>query len=552
MRVTLSRVKLEVAVLITVLAVVFIPTGAWAQSTTTGAIAGSVKDASGGAMPGVTVGAESPALIEKLRAVVTDDHGEYKIVDLRPGIYSVTFSIAGFTTVRREGLELNTGVTLPVDAELTVASVAQMVTVTTATPVVDVENTNPQNVLTNSELTTVPQGGGIQGYTELTLGASQTGVPDVGGNKGEQITSIVTRDSRTNNDDELMDGMSWSSGQSTGGLGQRSYVINKISVQEMTISTGTAGADAGHPGANVNIVPRTGGDEFHGAINATAANRSFQMTNLDAALQARGLTSGQNIKYTYDLGAGVGGPIIPSKVWFWIGYGQWAAEENAPGNYFNKTQSTLFYTPDLTRPAYTEEFNYALDMRFDWQPSKKNHFSIYQGYEDFCLCFQSVDIGNIAPEAANNNWNRASFLTQGAWNRIQSDRLLFRIGVTTALAPGRNNAYSPGVNNTAVPIVLQNTGYGYHAFLGQSSLAYGHPVYDEANGVASVAYVTGSHALKAGFVWQWSDQNYKENLNSIPGIGPVSYVFNQPTGAPAPVPTSLVEYASPLYFTAKA
>src|SRR5262249_30458002 len=151
----------------------------------------------------------------------------------------------------------------------------------------------------------------------------------------------------------------------------------------------------------------------------------------------------------------------------------------------------------------------------------------YQGYEDFCLCFQSVDIGNLSPEAANNNWNRASFLTQAAWNREITPRLLLRVGFTAALAPGRINAFTKGVLPTDVPITLQNNGYKYHSFLGFSSLAYGKPVYEELNGVATVAYVTGSHAFKAGYTWQWNDQNYNENPNSLPGIGPVSYVFNQ-------------------------
>jgi hypothetical protein len=555
MRLHRGKMKIEVSVWRLLLLAMLIPICARAQqSVSTGAIAGSAKDSSGAILAGATVTASSPALIEHEKSVTTDDHGEYKIEGLRPGVYTVTFALQGFASVQFKDLELNTGTTIPVDAAMKVATVTQSVTVSSATtPVVDVENTNPQNVLTNTVLTTVPQAGGIQAYTALTLGVTQTGVPDVGGNKGEQITSIVTRDSRTNNDDEMMDGMSWSSGQSTGGLGQRSYVINKISVQELTISTGTAGADAGHPGANVNIVPREGGDTFHGAVNFTGATTGWQSHNLDAALVARGLTSGQNIKYTYDLGAGVGGPIKPGKVWFWVGYGQWAAEEYAPGNYFNATQNTLFYTPDLKKQAFTQEFNYATDLRIDYQLTKKDKISIFQGYEDFCLCFQSVDIGNIAPEAANNNWNRASFLTQLAWERQMTNRLVTRVGYTAALAPGRVNAYSQGVSNTDVPIVNQTTGYGYHAFLGQSSLAYGHPVYQEQNGVATAAYVTGSHAIKGGFTWQRNDQNYKENLNVVPGVGPVSYTFKAaPAGYNyALIPVSITEYASPLYFTAR-
>lgn len=522
-----------------------------AQSVETGAIAGVAKDATGGVLAGVQVTAKSTALIEGARTVITDDHGEYKIIDLRPGTYTVIFTASGFASVEHPGLELHAGSTLPVDANMAIGTVNQTVTVTTATPVVDTQNSNPENVLTTNKLEAVPQAAGIPAYAEVTVGASTSGAPDVGGNQGEEDDSILIHDSRTNDDDELLDGMSWSSGQSTGGLGQRSFVINKVSVQEIRVSVGADGAQAGHPGANVNIVPKEGGNEFHGAFNGTQATRDFQGTNLNSDLRARGLLVGENIKETYDYGAGFGGPILKNRIWFWGGWGQWNAEQYAAGNYYNATQDTLFYTPDLSHQAYTENFNYAYDIRLTIQASKKHKFDVYQGFEDFCICFQNVDTGNISPEAASNVWNRASFLTQGAWTGTLTPKLLVRAGMTSALAPGRVNGYSPGVASTDVPIVLQNTGYGYHAFLGQSSIAYGRPLYDEVNGMGTAAYITGSHAIKAGFTWQWNNQNYSEDLNSVPNIGPVSYVFNLQPGATKPTPVSLVEYASPLHFTAR-
>ena len=89
-----------------------------AQSTSTGTIAGSARDATGAVLPGVTVEASSPALIEKVRSVVTDDNGNYRIVELRPGVYTVSFTLSGFSTVRREGIELPAGFTAPVNAEM--------------------------------------------------------------------------------------------------------------------------------------------------------------------------------------------------------------------------------------------------------------------------------------------------------------------------------------------------------------------------------------------------------------------------------------------------
>src|SRR3989442_13438300 len=119
---------------------VWLPVTAWAQVASSGGIAGIVRDATGAVLPGVTVEAASPALIEKARTVVSDDHGQYKIVDLRPGLYAVTFTLPGFGTVKREGVELTTGFTATVNAEMKVGSLQETVTVTGASPVVDTQN----------------------------------------------------------------------------------------------------------------------------------------------------------------------------------------------------------------------------------------------------------------------------------------------------------------------------------------------------------------------------------------------------------------------------
>ena len=118
----------RIARLVAVLIFLLVPCAAWAQSSTAGTLAGVVKDASGAVMPGVTVEAASPALIEKVRSVVTDDQGQYKIIDLRPGTYTVTFALSGFATVKREGLQLTTGFTATVNAEMKVGTLAETVT----------------------------------------------------------------------------------------------------------------------------------------------------------------------------------------------------------------------------------------------------------------------------------------------------------------------------------------------------------------------------------------------------------------------------------------
>src|SRR5712672_2265428 len=138
-----------------VLALLFVlPGNAAAQDN--GSIAGVARDTTGAVLPGVTVEASSPALIEKVRVVVTDDQGNYKIVDLRPGTYSVTFTLPGFSTFKREGIELSTGFTAAINAEMKVGGLEESVTVTGASPVVDVQNVRTQNVLSRNVIDSLP------------------------------------------------------------------------------------------------------------------------------------------------------------------------------------------------------------------------------------------------------------------------------------------------------------------------------------------------------------------------------------------------------------
>src|SRR5207247_2285119 len=128
---------------------------AFAQQTASG-IAGTVRDASGAVLPGVTVEASSPALIEKVRTVVSNNEGRYNIVDLRPGTYAVTFGLTGFSTVKREGIELTAGFTATVNADLQVGAVAETITVSGATPLVDTQNMRKQTVMSKDLLDALP------------------------------------------------------------------------------------------------------------------------------------------------------------------------------------------------------------------------------------------------------------------------------------------------------------------------------------------------------------------------------------------------------------
>ena len=139
-------------ILFAIASCLLLPAAAAAQ----GSITGTVKDTSGAVLPGVTVEASSPALIERSRTAVTDGTGQYRIVDLRPGLYAVTFTLPGFSTVRREGVELTGSFTATVSAELRVGELEETVTVTGETPIVDVQSASRQRVFGHDVVDAIP------------------------------------------------------------------------------------------------------------------------------------------------------------------------------------------------------------------------------------------------------------------------------------------------------------------------------------------------------------------------------------------------------------
>ena len=170
--------------LVVVLCVLFMPTLASAQAET-GNIAGVVRDPSGAVLPGVTVEVASPALIEKARSAVTDGQGLYRITDLRPGPYTVTFTLPGFSTFRREGIELTTSFTATVNAELRVGGLEETITVTGESPVVDISNVQQQTTLSRDLLDEIPTSRRPAQFITLIVGAdggaNASTLHDVGG-----------------------------------------------------------------------------------------------------------------------------------------------------------------------------------------------------------------------------------------------------------------------------------------------------------------------------------------------------------------------------------
>ena len=353
-----------------------------------------MKDTTGASLPGVTVAAASPALIEKTRAVITDDKGEYKIVDLRPGTYAVTFTLRRFNSIQREGIVINSGFTAPVNAELG-RSLAETIVVTGASPVVDVQNTRAQSVLTHDTLDTLPTGGkNLQNYAAIILGAtmaSPTG-QDVGGNKGESTSGGFTvHGSNLNDSRYTLEGIiAYTALEVSGGPGIRHAYPNPAFMQETVVTTGSASPEIESGGPNINYVPKDGGNRPSWYGNVAFTNDNLQANSFPADLQARNLVGQAKIRTIYDLFAGAGGPLKQDKVWYCVAARRSIAEENLAGAYFNATHGTTTYTRDLSRPAFNRALTSDVSSRITWQITEKSKLSTNNSYHNDCICYLGV------------------------------------------------------------------------------------------------------------------------------------------------------------------
>src|SRR5215831_9730380 len=277
-----------------------LPSLAEAQSSLTG----MVKDPTGAVLPGVNVEASSPVLIEKMRSVITDERGTYRITDLRPGTYSVTFSLPGFAPLKRE-IELQSNFVATVNAELQVGTLADEVTVSAESPVIDVESNLKAQVLNRDLLDMVPNAHTIQSVGQLIVGVTLT-APDVGGSQAMQQTYFTVHGAGAAQTSVLMDGMIINGLQGDGAI--QSYE-NDAGNQEMVYTTGGGVADTPTGGLRINLVLKKGGNAFHGSLFAGYESTSLQSDNLSSYLQANGVTAIEKIGLYRDLNFTQGGPI---------------------------------------------------------------------------------------------------------------------------------------------------------------------------------------------------------------------------------------------------
>ena len=287
-----------------------LPLSAGAQQAS--GIAGVVRDTSGAVLPGVTVEAASPALIEKVRTVVTDGAGRYNIVDLRPGTYVVTFSLTGFKTVRREGIELTAGFTATVNADLEVGAVEETITVTGASPLVDTQNVRQQNVVSTELLAALPTGSkSMANLAAIIPGYSVAA--DVGGSTASTPSANTGRMHGKTGAKVGFDGLNTRAAMGNGTA--PGYVTNPNAAEETAVETGAISAESSQS-LSINLIPKEGGNTFSGDASGTYSNENLQSDNLTDDLRARGATTSAKVLKFYDASFTLGGPIRRDRLWF--------------------------------------------------------------------------------------------------------------------------------------------------------------------------------------------------------------------------------------------
>jgi hypothetical protein len=507
--------------LVSLACMIFVPAVLRAQGTITGV----VKDTSGAVVPGVAVEASSPALIEKVRAVVTDGTGQYRIVDLRPGAYALTFTLAGFATVKREGIELVGSFTATVNAEMKVGSVSEVVTVSGESPIVDVQGTKQERVMEKDVLDAIPAGRSHQDLAILIPGISG-GSQDVGGTTTLSISQLTTHGGRSGDFRVMSDGFNL---RNIGSPGFVSLFPDMGSSQEVTISYAAGSAEQMHAGVQVNYVPSEGGNTFHGSFFGTYVNNSFQGDNYSQELKDKGLRTPNSLYRLYDFNGSFGGPIIKNKLWFFSSARKQTNGTYVAGLYYNLNAGDITkwtYAPDLTRQATLSTTQWSVNTRLTWQATERNKFSLYMEH-------QPRDWGTggatQSPEAFIEFLYPKNRIVTAAWSSTLTSRLLLDVHAASH-AEIIDAVYPPpgSVERKLIPVVEQGgliPGLRYRGGGDAQGPVFIYSRQNEPNNmevIPALSYVTGAHAFKAGMSVLWGRQDSPQRDNDY-GL---SYRFN--------------------------
>jgi hypothetical protein len=458
-------------------------------------ISGLVKDASGAVLPGVTVEVSSPALIERTRTGISDGAGLYSIVDLRPGTYAVSFTLSGFTTIKREGIELTGAFNAEVNVEMRVGALEETITVSGASPVVDVKNTLQESVLTKDELEALGGTRTLKGRAALIPGVV---VPN--GNTGVALHGSDSQDSNT-----MVDG--YKSGQhlvgrGTGQLGVGSVTqTQEAATEELVYNTEAQGAEFASSGVRMNLIPKEGGNRFRVEGVAYGSNQHWERSNITPYLNSVGLQYAPQL-FFYDFNPVLGGPIKKDKLWFFGSFSANNSNSQVLGIYFKPNEPS---TPpecqnrplnNLCEANTGAYFNPSETVRITHQLSSKH--KLRYSFDNTKIVnlrgnYSATGGTRVSPEASWYLPLFPTYLGQVKYTGTLTSRLLVEGGVSFERGDFLVG-FQPA--NPPTNIALWDLGTGWIYENQYISYTYTQRLWSTK---ASVSYVTGSHSFKAGF-----------------------------------------------------
>jgi carboxypeptidase family protein len=495
-----------------------------------GSVAGVVKDASGAVLPGVTVEAASPALIEKVRTAVTDGSGQYSIVSLPPGTYTVTFTLGGFSSVKREGIEVTINFTAAVNAEMKVGAVAETITVTGETPIVDIQSAAQQKALTSTMFKDIPTSGVWIQLATLVAGVNTT-TRDVGGSSGDTTGAQVSSHGGLPGDGvSLLDGLRVGNMYISSNVSNMSF--SPLLFDEVDIAVSGQTGESGTNGVLANMIPKSGGNDFHGSILGNGSGPDLQSTNITQRLIDRGnpATAASSLKKLYDVNGALGGPIMRDKLWFYYTSRYFTNQAYIAGLFYPNDPSAAIRTEDKGRQAYLGTWTRDNNLRLTYAISQKQKISAWYAYQRKQDPFWTIG-ATLSPEAARiTEWyTQLGTLT---WTYAATNRLLIEAGVSPGASP--DSILAQADRNAGIPIVEQGGGVNPLAkpMTYRSSTAA--DMFDnvrQQSYKASASYVTGTHSLKFGMDLQrghFNRNNFANAYNDIQ-LRTLDFVPNQVT-----------------------
>ena len=523
--------------------VALVPSWAAAQGVRA-SVTGVVKDTSGAVLPGVTVEVSSPVLIEKTRTAVTDGSGQYRVVDLQAGTYTVTFQLTGFSTVKRDGIELSGSFVATINADMKVGALEETITVSGETPIVDVQSTRRQTTLSGDTVNAIPSARGYAGIMVLMPSV----ITQSGTSADVQVTPGMVvfggAGGRTNEGRLTVDGLN--TGASLNGAGVSGYNADLLNSQEVvtTNSGGLGEAEVGGP--TINVVPKTGGNTFKGSAYTAYVGSGMVSSNYTPALQAAGLASPLQILKLWDANAGVGGPIKKDRVWFFINYrdeGSWAT---VPGMFVNQNFEGI--TAPVSNAA--APWTYVADKgtqvinagswqmasgRVTTQITSRNKINFFWDEQHPCSgatwtpqgtgCRnpsgnQVFSAGTTTSPEAGGYGHRFQRVQQGTWSSPVTNKLLLEAGYGTYLSRWGTNRRPDSVTADVIRVTEGcSTSAGCANNGGIAGLTYrSEAPFDDWIGAhvwrASASYVTGAGSLKIGYQGGWHVDDEKNFPNS--------------------------------------